>query len=92
MVGIQLVDPRERELPDAGLMALHDPESGAWGYVDTGDTALRDRFRHRMVEFDRQLERTIRERGADLVRLDTDQPYAEALLAFFRRRERMQWR
>ncbi len=92
VVGIQLVDPRERELPDAGLMALHDPESGAWGYVDTGDPALRDRFRYRMVEFDRQLERTIRERGADLVRLETDQPYAEALLAFFRRRERMQWR
>ncbi len=45
-----------------------------------------------MVAFDRQLERTVRERGADLVRLETDQPYAEPLLAFFRRRERMQWR
>jgi uncharacterized protein (DUF58 family) len=92
VVGIQLVDPRERELPDAGLIALHDPESGVWGYVDTGDAALRDRFRHRMLAFDRGLERTVRERGADLVRLETDQPYAEALLAFFRRRERMQWR
>ena len=92
VVGIQLVDPRERELPDAGLMALHDPESGDWCYVDTGDAALRDRFRHRMLAFDRQLERSVRERGADLVRLETGQPYAEALLAFFRRRERMQWR
>ncbi len=92
VVAIQLVDPRERELPDAGLIALHDPESGAWGCIDTGDAAVRERFRHRTVEFDRDLERGVRERGADLVRLETDRPYAEALLAFFRRRERMQWR
>ena len=32
------------------------------------------------------------ERGADLLRLDTGRFYAEPLLAFFRRRERMQWR
>jgi uncharacterized protein (DUF58 family) len=92
VVAIQLVDPRERRLPNAGLMALRDPESGAWRYLDTGSAELRRRFQHRMAEFDRDLERTVRERGADLVRLDTDQPYAEPLLAFFRRRERMLWR
>jgi len=92
VVAIQLVDPRERDLPDAGLMTLRDPESGAWRYVDTGSAELRERFSRRMADFDRALERVIRERGADLVRLDTDKPYAEPLLAFFRRRERMLWR
>ena len=32
------------------------------------------------------------ERGADLLRLETGRPYAEPLLTFFRRRERMLWR
>ncbi len=92
VVAVQLVDPRERELPDAGLVTLRDPESGAWRYVDTGSEALRSAFRGRMAEFDAELERRLRERGADLLRLETDRSYAEPLLAFFRRRERMLWR
>jgi len=92
VVAVQLVDPRERELPDAGLVTLRDPESGAWRYVDTGSEALRSAFRDRMAEFDAELERRLRERGADLLRLETDRSYAEPLLAFFRRRERMLWR
>jgi hypothetical protein len=45
-----------------------------------------------MAQFDLELERGLRERGADLVRLETGQSYAEPLLAFFRQRERMLWR
>ena len=92
VIAIQLIDPRERDLPNAGLVTLRDPESGAWRYVDTGGPELRERFRRRAADFDLALERAVRERGADLVRLETDKPYAEPLLAFFRRRERMLWR
>ena len=92
VIAVQLTDPRERVLPDAGLVTLRDPETGAWRYVDTGSEAVRSAFHERMAGFDLELERSLRERGADLVRLHTDQPYAEPLLAFFRRRERMLWR
>ena len=92
VVGLQLVDPRERELPAAGIVTLWDPETGAWRRVDTADAAVRAYFARRAAEFDRGLERELRERGADLLRLETGEPYAEPLLAFFRRRERMLWR
>ena len=92
VIAVQLIDPRERELPDAGIMTFRDPESGAWQYVDTGSSAVRSAFRRRMADFDLDLERSLRERGADLVRLHTDRAYAEPLLAFFRQRERMLWR
>ncbi|MGH7510564.1 MAG: DUF58 domain-containing protein [Gemmatimonadales bacterium] len=92
VIAVQLSDPRERELPAAGLMTLRDPETAAWRYVDTGSAAVRDRFRRHMAEFDLGLEGRLRERGVDLVRLHTDRPYAEPLLAFFRGRERMLWR
>ena len=92
VVAVHLVDPRERALPDIGLMVLKDPESGSWRYVDTGSAPVRERFRERVAAFDANLDRTVRERGADLIRLYTDQSYAEPLLAFFRRRERMLWR
>jgi uncharacterized protein (DUF58 family) len=92
VIAVQLTDPRERELPDAGLVTLRDPESGAWRYLDTASEAVRDAFHRHMADFDADLERGLRERGADLVRLETDRRYAEPLLAFFRRRERMLWR
>jgi uncharacterized protein (DUF58 family) len=92
VIAVQLCDSRERELPDAGLVTLHDPESGSWQYLDTHSAPVRNEFRRRMAQFDLELERGLRERGADLVRLETSRPYAEPLLAFFRQRERMLWR
>jgi uncharacterized protein (DUF58 family) len=92
LIAIQLSDPRERELPDVGLVTLWDPETGTLRCVDTSDVRVRERFRRRGVEFDQRLERTLREQGSDLLRLETGRPYAEPLLAFFRQRERMLWR
>ena len=92
VVGLQLVDPRERELPAGGLVTLWDPETGAWRRIDTGDRRVRAHFARRTDEFDLGLARVLRERGADLLRLETGRPYAEPLLTFFRRRERMLWR
>ena len=92
VVGLQLVDPRERALPAGGLVTLWDAETGAWRRIDTADAALRGHFARRTAEFDHDLERGLRERGADLLRLETGQSYAEPLLTFFRRRERMLWR
>jgi hypothetical protein len=92
LIAIQVVDPRERELPDVGLVTLWDAERGAWRVVDTSDHGLRGRFRSRAAAFDTRLERTLLESGADLLRLETGASYAEPLLAFFRRRESRQWR
>jgi uncharacterized protein (DUF58 family) len=92
VIALQLIDPRERELPDIGLVTLWDPESGSWRVVDTGDLGLRERFRTRTAAFDATLERMLLESGADLLRLETGKSYAEPLLAFFRRRESLLWR
>ena len=56
VVALQLVDPRERELPAAGMVTLWDPETGAWRRVDTGDPAVRAYFARRAEEFDRGLD------------------------------------
>jgi uncharacterized protein (DUF58 family) len=92
VVALQLIDPRERALPAAGIVTLWDPETGGWRRIDTGDAAVRNHFAQLTAEFDRTLERGLRERGADLLRLETGRSYAEPLLAFFRQRERMLWR
>jgi uncharacterized protein (DUF58 family) len=92
VVALQLIDPRERALPDSGVITLWDPESGAWRLVDTGDPDVRSHFAANAREFDGALERRFREQGVDLLRLETGKPYGEPLLTFFRRRERQLWR
>ena len=60
--------------------------------MDTEAAAVREYFASRAEAFDRGLAQTLRERNVDLLQLDTAQSYAEPLLTFFRRRERMLWR
>jgi uncharacterized protein (DUF58 family) len=88
VIALQLYDRRERELPNVGLVTFYDPESGSWRLIDTADSSTRELFRERAAEFDRSLQQNVRQSGADLVRLETGQSYAEPLISFFRRRER----
>jgi len=88
VIAVQLVDPRERELPEVGTVALQDAETGAWRWVDTASPRVQDAMRARVARFDAELASAVEEGGADLLRLDAGEPYGERLLAFFRRRER----
>lgn len=92
VIAVQLVDPRERELPDVGVVALRDAETNDWCYVDTSSPAVQTHVRAQVAAFDAQVDQAVRENRADLLRLDAGQPYGEGLIGFFRRRERMQWR
>lgn len=88
VMAMQLTDPRERELPEVGLLTLMDPETGDWQVVDVDRPELRDQFRAARAEFDEAFALHCNRVGIDLLRLDTDHPYGERLAAFFSRRER----
>ena len=49
VVAVVLDDPTERELPDIGVARLVDTESGAIVEVDTGNAAVRDRYRRALA-------------------------------------------
>ncbi len=89
-IAVQLVDPRERELPAVGLVTVRDPESGRWQTLDTGSAAVRAEYAARGARFDAQVRQTLQRRGVDLIRLETGRGYVGPLVAFFRRRERRQ--
>jgi uncharacterized protein (DUF58 family) len=88
VVAILLNDPRELELPDVGIVALEDAETGRIAYVNTSDRALREEYaaaaRRRRVERRRALGRM----KIDSVELFTDRPYVPSLMAFFNARTR----
>ena len=49
-VAIEVVDPRELELPDVGLLAVVDPETGQRREIPTGSAKVRQRYAHAAAE------------------------------------------
>ncbi len=45
LLAVRVVDPRELEIPDIGVVCFEDPETGRQLEVDTADRRLRERFR-----------------------------------------------
>jgi len=85
VIAIHLWDPREVELPPAGLVALADPETDRLLIVDTSDPAVRRRLRAATVGQAREL---FRRAGVDALALSTAESYERPLATFFKQRER----
>jgi hypothetical protein len=83
VICLHLHDPRESELPDAGLVTIEDAETGELLELDTGRRGVRERFAganaDRLVELNSALNRT----GVDTLRLKTTEPFAPILQRFF---------
>jgi uncharacterized protein (DUF58 family) len=83
LVCLHLHDPRESEMPNAGLLTIEDAETGELLEVDTNRVAVRERFarsnRERLESLDRALNRT----GVDTLRFDTTEAFAPTLQRFF---------
>lgn len=92
LIAVVLRDPRELELPNAGLIALRDAETGAEALVDSGDHRVRERYRLHAEQRDRALERRLSRAGVDRIAIRTDRPSFRSLAGFFRGRERRRLR
>lgn len=88
ITAVVLTDPRERELPNVGLVTLEDAESGRRVLVDTGSRRVRDAFR-REAERRRLARRDLfRSAGVGELSLTAGEPYADPLMRYFRAREK----
>jgi len=87
-IAVAVEDPRESELPDVGAIAVRDSETGHEVVVPTGSRRLRSAYaevaNHRRGERNGLLKRV----RVDVIALQTDGSYIDALHRFFRMRER----
>jgi uncharacterized protein (DUF58 family) len=88
LVAMRIYDPREEELPDVGLLAVEDAETGEVVEVDTGNETARTRFREFAEEDSAVLHRVFNGEAVDSLSLSTADPYLPALMGFFKNRER----
>jgi uncharacterized protein (DUF58 family) len=82
VLAIEVVDPRELELPDVGVLTLADPETGMLHEVQTADEKLRHRYAEAAAEQRGAIARALRAAGAAHLRLRTDTDWLLDMVRF----------
>jgi uncharacterized protein (DUF58 family) len=85
VVAVEVRDPREQELPNAGVLWLVDPETGRQVRADTRSERLRARFAAAAADERAQVARTLASAGARHVVLTTSGDWLRSFAVFLRR-------
>jgi uncharacterized protein (DUF58 family) len=88
VVAALMTDPREAEMPAAGLVTLVDAETGVQRIVDTQSQGFRDELKAMAAARETKLTDSLRASRVDLVRFDAAASMVDPLLRFFRERKR----
>jgi len=88
VVAVEIRDPREQELPNAGELTLVDPETGRQLRVDTRSAKLRARFAAAAEEERIALRRSLASVGVRHVVLSTSGDWLRVLALFLKRGRR----
>ncbi len=88
LIAIRISDPSEEELPAVGLLDLEDAETGQRLLVDTGSATVREAFQSAAQRRRMALHQLARQSRVDLIEVSTDGGHLDALIRFFRLRER----
>jgi uncharacterized protein (DUF58 family) len=86
LILVEIVDPRDQEIPAVGPVVLRDAETGETALVSGKRLARRHAEERRRERED--LTRWTRKLGIDRLELRTDRPYINTLMAFFEQRKK----
>ncbi|WP_305782945.1 DUF58 domain-containing protein [Symbioplanes lichenis] len=93
VLAVRVIDPREQELPDVGMLTIVDPETGTLREVATASRKLRERYAAAAAQQQASITGAIRRAGATHLLLRTDRDWVADIVRhvhaqrFFRRRK-----
>ena len=86
VISLRITDPRERTIPNVGLIELEDEETGEQILVDTSDKKFRESYDILIAQNDSQFESNMKKIKIDAISLITEQNYAVPIRKFFKTR------
>ena len=81
-LAVRVVDPMEIGLPDIGLLAFQDAETGEQVFVDTTDPGFRRRFATLAEQWEQTIVSGFMTAGVDALELSTADDLLDAILRF----------
>jgi uncharacterized protein (DUF58 family) len=88
VVAITIADPRESELPNAGIIELVDAETSNTFTLDTSSLKVRERYAKKARDMRDERAKLFGSVGVDHIDISTDKSYLEEFIKFFRMRKR----
>jgi len=88
VIALRIVDQREKEIPDVGMIELEDEETGEQILIDTSDEEFRNSYFKLVAENDSKFLTNMMKNKVDTISLLTDQDYSISLKKFFKKRNR----
>jgi len=86
LIGINLYDPSEKAIPNVGIIKAKDAETGKTVWLDTSSKTTREAYAKQFTEHLDYFNTAFLKSKADKMIIPTDEPYANALLQFFKQR------
>ena len=83
VIALRIIDNRELEIPNIGLIELEDEETGEQILVDTSDETFRSTYATLMRQKENDLVKSLQKIKIDIVRILTDEPFEIPLRKFF---------
>lgn len=83
---IKVFDPRERTIPDIGLVNVKDSETGETAWINTSSPKVREAYAKAAQDADMKATKLMRQYQIDSVEISTGSDYVKGLMAFFDRR------
>ena len=87
VIAVWITDPREREIPDVGIVTFEDPESGQQILVDTRSAPLRARFQDSANSQRATIQADLVRARSAVAELTTAAEVVPQLVAFIKQRE-----
>ncbi len=88
VVALTITDPRERDIPNIGIVEVADAETGEIFMVDTSHPKVREAYAERSRKVLAERVQAFRSSAVDHIDISTETPYFDAIVQFFRMRER----
>ena len=86
IVAIRVTDPREKEMPDVGIIEVKDAETGRKMWVDTSSARVREHYAQSWNDRSERVEHTLRHNRIDTANVSTDEDYVTELMKLFKQR------
>lgn len=86
IIGLQVYDKRDGQIPDIGLIRIKDLETGSERWLDTSSKKVRSTLGKWWYERQQEMTSTLRRCRVDLCSVSTDEDYVKSLMALFQKR------
>ncbi|MBQ2424643.1 MAG: DUF58 domain-containing protein [Alistipes sp.] len=86
VVAIRVTDPRDKSLPDVGIVEMRDAESGQKVWIDSSSAAVREHFANQWSDREQRVSNLLLHNRIDTAELTTDSDYVAELIKLFKKR------